>query len=80
LNVTILFTAHDPNPLLKVMNRVLFFANGKAVIGSPEQIITSQTLTAMYGTPIEVTQFKNKLFVLSDTQQNILGEVRHHHD
>jgi zinc/manganese transport system ATP-binding protein len=80
LKVTILFTAHDPNPLLKVMNRVLFFANGKAVIGTPAEIITSETLTAMYGTPIEVTQFKNKLFVLSDTQQNILGEVRHHHD
>lgn len=80
LNVTILFTAHDPNPLLHIMNRVLFFANGKAAIGNTDKIITSATLSAMYGTPIEVVRFKNKIFVLSETQQTILGEVPHHHD
>lgn len=80
LNVTILFTAHDPNPLLHIMNRVLFFANGKAVIGNPNEIITNTTLSAIYGTPIEVVRFKDRIFVLSEMQQNILGEVRHHHD
>lgn len=80
LNVTILFTAHDPNPLLHIMNRVLFFANGKAIIGDTNDIMTSKTLSDMYGTPIEVVQFKDRLFVLSETQQNILGEVQHHHD
>ncbi len=80
LNVTILFTAHDPNPLLHIMNRVLFVANGKAAIGSIDEIITSERLSSMYGTPIEVVRFKNKIFVLSETQESILGEVRHHHD
>jgi zinc/manganese transport system ATP-binding protein len=80
LNVTILFTAHDPNPLLSIMSRVLFFANGKAAIGNTNEIITSETLSAMYNTPIEVVRYKNRIFVLSETQQNILGEVRHHHD
>jgi zinc/manganese transport system ATP-binding protein len=58
----------------------LYFANGKAAIGAINEIITSSALTAMYGTPIEVIKFKERLFVLSDQQQNILGEVRHHHD
>ena len=80
LNATILFTAHDPNPLLHIMHRVLFFANGKAAIGNTDDIMTSESLSAMYGTPIEVVRFKERLFVLSETQQNILGEVRHHHD
>lgn len=80
LNVTILFTAHDPNPLLDIMNRVLYFANGKAAIGATNEIITSAVLSAMYGTQIEVARIKERLFVLSDTQQNVLGEVRHHHD
>ena len=79
LNVTILFTAHDPNPLLHIMDRVLFIANGKSAIGSIDQIITNETLSGIYGTPIQVLHFKNRLFVLSETQQNILGEV-HHHD
>jgi zinc/manganese transport system ATP-binding protein len=80
LNVTILFTAHDPNPLLNIMSRVLFFANGKAALGNTSEVITSQRLSEMYGTQIEVLHFRDKLFVLSETQQNILGEVRHHHD
>jgi len=80
MNVTILMTAHDPNPLLHIMSRVLYFANGKAAIGAINEIITSSALTAMYGTPIEVVTFKERLFVLSDKQQSILGEVRHHHD
>lgn len=79
LNVTILFTAHDPNPLLHVMSRVLFFARGKFIIGSVEEIMTTGTLSALYETPIEVIQHKGRLFVLGDGQ-NILGQGAHHHD
>lgn len=78
LKVTILFTAHDPNPLLPVMNRVLFLAKGKALIGTVDQIITSETLSSLYGTRIEVIQLNQRLFVLGDGQ-NILGEAAHHH-
>lgn len=78
LNITILFTAHDPNLLLRVMNRVLFFAKGKAVIGTVDEIITSATLSSIYEARIEVIHLNNRLFVLGDGQ-NILGEVTHHH-
>lgn len=77
LNVTILFTAHDPNPLLRVMNRVLFFAKGKAIIGSVNEIITSDTLSSLYETKIEVIQLNHRLYVIGDGQ-NVLGEVAHH--
>jgi zinc/manganese transport system ATP-binding protein len=77
--VTILFTAHDPNPLLQVMSRVLFFARGKSIIGSVNDIITSQTLSALYETPIDVIHHNDRLFVLGEGQ-NILGQGAHHHD
>jgi zinc/manganese transport system ATP-binding protein len=79
LNITILFTAHDPNPLLKAMNRVLFFAKGQAVIGTIEDVITSTTLSALYETRIEVIHLHNRLFVLG-YGQNIVEEAAHHHD
>lgn len=79
LKVTILLTAHDPNPLVGVLNRVLFFAQGKAVIGTGDEVITSTTLSALYGTPIEVVRFKQRLFVIGDSQ-GILVQVPHHHD
>ncbi|VVC75619.1 Hemin import ATP-binding protein HmuV [Aquicella siphonis] len=79
LDITILFTAHDPNPLLKVMDRVMFFAKGKAAIGQTHEVITSPSLSALYGTSIEVIEFNNRLFVFGDGQ-NVLGQVAHHHD
>jgi zinc/manganese transport system ATP-binding protein len=80
LNASILFTAHDPNPLLPVMDRVLFFGRGKAAIGKTNEIITSKKLSDLYETDIEVIQLKNKLFVLSETQPNVLGQTIDHHD
>jgi zinc/manganese transport system ATP-binding protein len=78
LNATILFTAHDPNPLLGVMSRVLFFAKGKTIIGTTDSIITTATLTSLYETPIEVVKINQRLFVLGYGGQNVLGEVVHH--
>lgn len=79
LNVTILLTAHDPNPLLNVMSRVLFFAKAKFLIGKPEEIMTSKQLSELYDTPIDVIQYNNRLYVLGDGH-NILGQGAHHHD
>lgn len=65
-HVTILLTEHDANVLVGVMNRVLYFANAKAVIGPVDEVITSETLTTLYNTPIEVVRFKERLFVIGD--------------
>ncbi len=79
LKVTILLTAHDPNPLLNVMSRVLFFAKGKFLIGKAEDIMTSERLSTLYDTPIDVIQYNERLYVLGDGH-NILGQGAHHHD
>jgi zinc/manganese transport system ATP-binding protein len=78
LHVTILMTAHDPNPLLRVIHRVLYFARGKSAIGTINEIITSDTLSTLYGTPIEVMHFKNRLFVLGENQFFHDQEIHHH--
>lgn len=79
LNVTVLFTAHDVNPLLNVMNRVIYFAHGNAAIGPVEEIITSKKLSWLYGTPIEVVQYQQQLFVIN-TKSGINEHATHHHD
>ena len=53
-NVTVLLVAHDVNPILPYLDRVVYIAQGGAVSGTPSEVITSPTLTALYGTPIEV--------------------------
>ena len=52
--VAVLLVAHDVNPILPYLDQVVYLAHGGAVMGSPEQVITADTLTMLYGTPIDV--------------------------
>jgi zinc/manganese transport system ATP-binding protein len=54
--VTVLLVAHDVNPILSYLDRVAYIAHGGAVSGTPSEVITSVTLSALYGTPVEVLQ------------------------
>ena len=62
--VTALLVSHDINPLLQVTDRVLFMAHGHSAIGAPDEVITSQTLTQLYGSPVEVIQALGRFFVV----------------
>jgi zinc/manganese transport system ATP-binding protein len=52
--VTVMIVAHDVNPILPYLDRVIYIARGGAVSGPVSEVITSDTLTALYDTPIEV--------------------------
>lgn len=63
--MTILFTAHEINPLLDAMDRVLYLGNGSAALGTVEEVITSEVLSRLYGMPIEVLRLKGRVIVVS---------------
>jgi zinc/manganese transport system ATP-binding protein len=74
--VTVLLVAHDVNPLLPYLDRVVYLAAGHAVEGPVEQVITSETLTGLYGLPVEVLR-------ASDGRLVVVGQPEapaHHHD
>jgi zinc/manganese transport system ATP-binding protein len=52
--VAVLMVAHDVNPILRHLDQVIYLAHGGAVMGPPDDIITADTLTMLYGTPIDV--------------------------
>ncbi|MFF3511270.1 metal ABC transporter ATP-binding protein [Streptomyces sp. NPDC002573] len=52
--VSVVMVAHDVNPILHRLDRVVYLAEGGAASGTPAEVITSETLTRLYGTPIEV--------------------------
>jgi zinc/manganese transport system ATP-binding protein len=54
--VTVMLVAHDVNPLLPYLDRVIYFGAGSAVVGTPTEVISSATLSQLYGVPIEVLQ------------------------
>jgi len=52
--VTVLLIAHNINPLLPVLDRVVYVANGRVATGAPAEVLTSKSLTDLYDIPIEV--------------------------
>ena len=54
LGVTVVIVAHDVNPVLEHLDRVIYFVRGTAASGTPAEIINSETLTSLYGTRVEV--------------------------
>ena len=52
--LTVLLIAHDINPLLPVVDRVLYVAHGGVAIGKPAEVITTEQLSRLYDAPIEV--------------------------
>jgi zinc/manganese transport system ATP-binding protein len=73
---TVLLVTHDINPLLPVVNRVIYIAKGNIVIGKPQEVITTETLSRLYDAPVEVVRDSNgRLFVVGLEQ-----EVAHPHD
>ncbi|MDP9116742.1 MAG: ATP-binding cassette domain-containing protein [Actinomycetota bacterium] len=53
-NVAVLLVAHDVNPILPYLDQVIYLAHGGAVMGRPEEVITAQTLSMLYSTPVDV--------------------------
>ncbi|HEY7881255.1 MAG TPA: ATP-binding cassette domain-containing protein [Streptosporangiaceae bacterium] len=83
--VTIVMVAHDVNPILSHLNRVVYIAAGGAACGTPAEVITSQTLTRLYQTPVEVlTASDGRLVVVGQPEPPAVHSDRHashdHHD
>jgi len=52
--LTVLLIAHDINPLLPMVDRVLYVAHGGLAIGKPNEVITTEQLSRLYSAPVEV--------------------------
>jgi len=63
--MTVLFTAHELNPLLGAMDRVLYLGQGRAALGNVEEVITGEVLSRLYGTAIDVLHVDGRIVVVS---------------
>jgi len=52
--VAVVMVAHDVNPVAPYLDRVMYLARGTAVIGTPDDVITSEALSDLYGITVEV--------------------------
>lgn len=68
--VAVLLSAHDVNPLLAVMDRVIYLADGRAATGTTEHVIRTETLSALYRHQVEVIRVQNRVLVVAGEPQS----------
>jgi zinc/manganese transport system ATP-binding protein len=69
--VTVLLVAHDVNPLLPFLDRVIYVAEGHVLSGRPEEVINTETLTRLYGAPVEVLRTSDGRIVVVGQQEPV---------
>lgn len=72
-DVAVLLIAHDINPLLPVVNRLIYIVNGQLACGDPRQIINSESLSKLYGAQVEVLKDSHGRLAVLGTE----GVVHH---
>ena len=61
--LTVLLTAHDINPLLQVMDQVLYLASGRGRIGTVDEVVNAASLSELYGLPMAVARHDGYVFI-----------------
>lgn len=74
----VLFVTHDVNPVLDYVDQVLYLAGGRFRLGPPDEVLTSEVLTDLYGVPVEVLRAEGRVIVVSSADLNAAGH--HHHE
>ena len=68
----VLLVAHDINPILSAVDRVVYVAHGQVAIGAPEEVITTETLSRLYATPIEVLRASDgRIVVVGQPEEEV---------
>jgi zinc/manganese transport system ATP-binding protein len=63
--IAVLLSAHDMNPLLGVMDRIVYVANGQVATGPTDEVVTSEGLTRLYGHQVDVVRVQNRVLVVA---------------
>ena len=80
LRITVLFSAHELNPLLNAIDRVLYLGRGSAALGTVDEVITRPVLSRLYGSPIDVMRVNGRIFVMSGDVEVEKHDHEHEND
>ncbi|GHJ41225.1 metal ABC transporter ATP-binding protein [Streptomyces sp. TS71-3] len=76
--VSVVMVAHDVNAILPWLDRVVYLAEGRVAAGRPEEVITTETLSGLYGAPVEVLRASDgRLVVVGAPEPSAVHKDRH---
>lgn len=63
--IAVLISAHEINPLLGVMDRIVYLAAGRAVSGSTEEVVRADVLSKLYGHHVDVLNVHGRVLIVA---------------
>jgi len=75
----VVFVTHDINPVLHSVDRVLYLAPGQWAIGAPDEVLTSGTLSRLYGTDVDVLRVRGRVVVVGTPDDQHVHHVENGH-
>jgi zinc/manganese transport system ATP-binding protein len=76
-DAAVVFVTHDVNPVLDMVDRVLYLVGGRFRIGTPDEVLDSEVLSSLYGTPVDVVRVRGRVVVVGATDD---PHGHHSHD
>ncbi|MEF2976348.1 metal ABC transporter ATP-binding protein [Subtercola sp. YIM 133946] len=76
----VLFVTHDINPVLGMVDRVLYLAGGRFRIGTPDEVLQSPVLSELYGSPVDVFRSQGRVVVVGTPEAHDPHDAHAHPD
>ncbi len=64
--IAVLLSAHEMNPLLPVMDRIVYLASGRAASGPTDEVVTTEVLSRLYGHRVDVLHVHGRVLVVAE--------------
>jgi zinc/manganese transport system ATP-binding protein len=72
--ISVLLSAHDMNPLLPVMDRIVYVARGQVAVGTVDEVVQSDVLTKLYGQEVDVLRVRGRVLVVAGTEHELANQ------
>jgi len=77
--IAVLISAHDMNPLLPAMDRIIYVAGGRTASGTTEEVVQTEVLSKLYGRQVDVIRLRNRVLVVSGSDETSATDHEHAH-
>ncbi|MBE8477563.1 metal ABC transporter ATP-binding protein [Streptomyces justiciae] len=77
-DTAVVFVTHEINPVLDLVDRVLYLARGGHRIGTPQEVLTSESLSRLYGTRVDVVRVHGRVVVVGVPDEPLAPAPPHH--
>jgi zinc/manganese transport system ATP-binding protein len=74
-HVAVLISAHDMNPLLDYMDRIVYMASGRVASGITDDVVRTEILSELYGQHVEVIKVQDRVLVVAGRKPSPLDEA-----